>query len=324
MAKKYKAAIIGLGNVAWKYESSGNNEFAMTHADAYLQNSETEIAVVCSPEKDDREGFSESYGVEVFETVDQMLAETSFDIVSICSPAEFHFEHTVKCLEAGVPMVWLEKPPSLNISEIETLIEKQMALKSTVLVNYQRRYCDYYRQLKDLCYNKKLGEIEHINATYSRGLEQNGTHMIDTVLYLLGDETQLSVENVIAGGDKENPSFTLKPLDGFNISFTGMSLPYHCIDITVTCQEGRASVLYGGAEARLEVKTENELFKGFYRLEERKGIFGNNSGLREAMSNALEDLMASHEKGRGAQSNLASAFKSVKIIEEVRKFTENK
>ncbi len=150
MSKKNRVAIVGLGCIAWKYNASGETRAVLTHGEAYRHNPETEIVAGCSPEKEDREGFAASYGSAVFETADQMLAETSVDIVSICSPAEFHFEHTVKCLEVGIPMVWLEKPPSIDVSEIRGLVEMHRTCESTVLVNYQRRYCDSYRELRQI------------------------------------------------------------------------------------------------------------------------------------------------------------------------------
>ena len=64
--------------------------------------------------KEDREAFGLKYNVPVFESIEKLLKEISPDIVSICSPYEFHFEHTMQCLRSSIPMVWLEKPAAAD------------------------------------------------------------------------------------------------------------------------------------------------------------------------------------------------------------------
>ncbi len=321
----YKAAIIGLGNIAWKFDRNLANDknAPQTHAGAYQAHKNTIIVGGCSPKEQDRVSFAQQYRVGVFENVDELLDQTNPDIVSVCSPSEFHYRHTLQCLEAQIPMIWLEKPPAANLKETNVLIEKEKDSKSTVLVGFQRRYSSCYSKLRNLYAEQLLGEPRSVHLTYSRGLLLNGSHIIDTLLFVLGDDAQLSLECVLSA-DKKNPSFCFKNSNGLLCHVEGISLPYHCIDITLTCEKGRASVLYGGMKTREELVVEHENFPSFYRLSEQKKnkVISTKRGSDNVLANILEDLIESHRKVRRPQSNLRSARNTMVIIDKINKFAE--
>ena len=119
----YRAAIVGLGNIAWLFDCDRDAPAIInTHVSAYLNNPRIELVGGCSPVAVEREQFAAAFGVAVYESMEELLAETGPDIVSICSPSEFHFVQTRKCLERGVPMVWLEKPSASSLAEIDRLL----------------------------------------------------------------------------------------------------------------------------------------------------------------------------------------------------------
>ena len=127
----YKSALIGLGGIGWKYDGGlkDNSRTPQTHAGAYQLHEKTNLVAGCSPEKNDRESFAKNYKVDVFDNIEELLKKTKPDIVSICSPSNLHFQHVQKCIEAGVPMIWLEKPPVLGTEELKQLIRKKQNQK---------------------------------------------------------------------------------------------------------------------------------------------------------------------------------------------------
>ena len=315
----YKAAIIGLGNIAWKYDKNSlcQTRGPQTHASAYRQCSDIVLAGGCSPEKSDRESFANNYKADVFDNVEELLKRTRPDIVSICSPSNLHFQHALKCIEAGIPMLWLEKPPVLSTEELKQLIKQQAKNKTTILVNFQRRYQNSYNKLKEIYANKVLGQTVLVRLTYSRGLLLNGSHIIDMLFYVLGDD-DLPLESVLPFGDVDNPSFCLRSSSGLGIIVEGSSLPYHNIDIELTCENGRVSVLYGGMHTRIEKRVEHELFPGFYRLKEKSSGLSDKETTESTMVNALDDLIASCHAKKQPKSNLISSGKTLAIIEKVQ------
>ncbi len=264
MAGKFKTAVIGLGNIAWKYSAkvAAKDNQALTHTQAYQNHPEVELIAGCSPQAEERDGFSKHFQLPSFATVQEMLRETSPDIISICSPSEFHYEYTLECLEAQIPMIWLEKPPATNPSLLKTLIDKQKNSISTVLVNYHRRYCSTYERLRNLYNNEELGLLKQVRLTYSKGLALNGSHMMDVLFYALNDNVDFSLETVVCEKDSDNPTFILKQ-DELVVTVSGIELPYHCLDIEMTFEKGRATVLHGGMSFRMERKVEHKFYSGF-------------------------------------------------------------
>jgi predicted dehydrogenase len=312
-----RAAIIGLGNIAWKYDKNGlNSDDSQTHIGTYGQRQDVKIISAYCPITEDRNLFAEHYDIPICTSIDELLDEKP-DIVSICSPVNVHFEQTLECLRAGIPMIWLEKPPAQTSRQIEQLIKAQDAGLSTVLVNFQRRYSGCYSRLKDIYVNKLLGKTNLIRLTYSRGLEANGSHIIDILSYVLGDNDQLRFQTVIDSDDAQNPGFVLQAAESLPVVVNGISVPYHCVDIELTCENGRASILYGGIQTKVELRVEQKRFKNYFRLSESKQNLLGPAGLEGSMSRALDDLIISHKQNTEPRSNLHTAANTIRIIEDV-------
>jgi predicted dehydrogenase len=322
MEKTYRAALVGLGKIAWRFDQNiGGKSPGLTHAFAYMQNPQTKIVGGCSPEKEDRVAFEKVFGVSAYDHIEEMIDRLSPEIVSVCSPSKLHFEHTMYCLKKDIPMIWLEKPPATSLSELDILIEEEKGRcgKSTVLVNYQRRYTRCYIKLQSLYREEILGKCRLIHLNYSKGLETNGSHMLDMLFFIIGDTPTYRLEWVDTTNHIENPSFVFSLKNGPEVVVSGIDLPYHCIDISLICDQGRASILYGGMATRVEEKTEHEVFPGFYRLKERSPDLLGTGGFKYGMEEALGNLIESFEKGRPPKSNLITSRETLVLIEEVKR-----
>lgn len=271
-------------------------------------------------EAQDRLDFGNASGVETGERFEQVLGKRP-DIVSICSPSEAHFEQTLACLEHEIPMVWLEKPPTLKLRDLDTLINHPAcrAGKSKVLVNYGRRYSKRYEQLRAVFREQPLGRPLAMQVLYSRGLELNGSHFLDLVFSILGDRPLQEMVVSESERQKSNPTFVLRFADDFVVSVCGHDAPYHINDVVLTCDGGRVSVLSGGLEVRVEQKIENELHAGFFRLKQTESRLLDSSETDDLFSSALADLISAHEANRQPRSNLATARHAQAVIEEVRR-----
>lgn len=314
----YKAAIIGLGNIAWRFDNKIQNSYnPLTHAEAYKADSRVLMVGGCSNNPNDRTEFGKQYNIPTFETISDLFKETDPDIVSICTPSDSHFNHLIFCLEQNIPMIWLEKPPASTLDELDILVEKKQHSKSKILVNYIRRYCEPYQKLREVFKKKSLGKAVFMSMAYSKELLLNGSHIIDIAFFITGDNKEASLESVTYSGDIDNPSFTLKFLGGLTAFVNGASLPYHNIDISLTCEQGRASVIHGGMNTRWEVKVEHELFPEFYRLKEVSNNYLGKGGFDGCMITALDDLIRSYEDKREPMSNLQTARSTQELIESI-------
>ena len=327
MGKKiYKAAIIGLGRIAWKFEEifKGFRGGPLTHAGAFNDNPYTKLTGGCSPDMDDRKSFEKRYKVLTHETVEELLADTHPDIVSICSPKEFHFEHIRTRIEAEVPMIWLEKPPTVSIEDMNYLLKKisRPGNRTKVLVNYQRRYIKRYQKLKEICENRILGEVFAIQISYARGLEQNGCHMLDMAFFIIGDDQRADLQCITAMHDLENPSFLLHFSYGLPVHVAGIGAAYNIGDISLTCEHGRVSVIQGGMKTLWEDKVEHELYKGFFRLKAKAKSPLSLGAMENGMREALADLINSYQKNIDPISNLNTSKNTQLLMNTILKEVE--
>lgn len=313
------AAIIGLGNVAWKYdEASPDSPFALSQGGAMLRNGGVRLLGGCSPDAGDREAFQGwSRGLRAFAEPGAMLEELRPEMVGICSPNGEHFRHAVLCLEAGVRALWLEKPPTLAVRDLDFLITLARERGSTVCVNYPRRYNPVYHRLKDIFRQEEMGRCRLVNLLYSPGLARNGIHFLDQLFFLSGaDDYELLWVEAARGG--QSPGFCLRLSTGHLVQAAGADLPYHTNDISVVCERGMVSVLRGGAAVRVEECGPNPRFPGFFNLRSADGerFFGSvQSG--GGMEKALADLLAAIGEGRQPASNLVTSRPAQRLLEEI-------
>ncbi len=136
--KKYSAAIIGCGNVAGMYGDMSEKNI-QCHAQAYQNNSRTELKAVYDPDIDSLESFCEKWGVDKgYASLKEMIDTECPEIISICSPTKVHFKHFE--FVAGLPIkgIFAEKPLSNDLKEAKQIVE--MTKDMVVAVNYFRRW----------------------------------------------------------------------------------------------------------------------------------------------------------------------------------------
>lgn len=318
MTKQRNAAICGLGRIGWSFGRGAGGD-ALCHAAALAGHPDVRLAGGCDPAPENRRGFEAAHGGRTFAGLEEMLDALAPDLVSICSPTALHQEQTLACIRREVPMIWLEKPPAGDLAGLDRLLAEQAAHanRSVILVNYQRRYAACSLRLREAFRAHSLGRPVRLSMQYSRGLALNGVHLLDLAFLLAGDEAGCTLQWVDASASTTSPSFGLRFADGLQAVFQGDELPYHNIDVSALCEDGRLSILHGGLTTLVERRVEHELYPGFHRLAPVDEDLLGPGGLEGSMARALADLLASSERGVAPQSNLATARRSQDILEQV-------
>jgi predicted dehydrogenase len=311
------AALIGLGNIAWKYDARNQNAgFALSQGGAMRAHPDIVLAGGCSPDATDRAGFTQwSEGSPAFAAPDEMLQALRPELVGICSPTELHFSHAKLCLESGVRLLWLEKPPATTAAELLELTALAAHKQATVCVNYFRRYLPVYQRLRDALRTELFGPCRLLRILYSPGLVRSGAQLLDQLFFLTGAEGYelLWVEQ----GTSDNPSFVLRLSTGQLVQAAGSDLAYHSNDLSAVCPGGVLSVLRGGKRVMVECRIENALFPGFYDLQDSDHAVLGDASLEGYMENALTDLLAASRAHAAPQSDLRSARYAQALLEDI-------
>ena len=180
-----RCAIIWTGNIAWLYDVLNPNSI-FTHAWAIKKNPLLNLEAAYNPIKKDLNLFLKHYKIEsVFTDFEKFLNYIdNFDIVSICSPTEFHFEQLKKLINSNVKIIIVEKPPVLNLEEFNQIIKKNKKKKKQIIVNITRHYDNTYKKVANE-YVWKLWKITYIKCNYEKWFFHNCIHFLDLMNHFL-------------------------------------------------------------------------------------------------------------------------------------------
>jgi len=208
MPLQYKAVLIGCGFVAGGYDQKEVPGVIRTHALAYQSSPEVELVAVADADSEKAGVFSLRWGVsQVYDDVQEMLAEVQPDIVSICSPDETHEYYLDLCLRCpSVKGVWCEKPLSLSPQGCDELVEAFRQAGKSLLVNFQRNFTPAFIQLKDELQSGQYGAIQKVVVYYTKGIIHNGSHAMDLLVDWFGLPDHIQVLSAHVDYKKTDPT----------------------------------------------------------------------------------------------------------------------
>jgi len=180
-------------------------------------------------------------GITTYRALDELLADSSINLIVVSTPSATHFDIARHVLEAGKNLV-VDKPLATTSAEIAQLMALAAA-KGALLVPFHNRRCDSdFQTIQKLLREGTLGRLVHLESTFDRWspgsarrpwkddptqgggiLLDLGTHLADQALVLLQDlfgkpeavSAHIGRERDGAGADD---SFTLR------LSYPGLSV----------------------------------------------------------------------------------------------------
>lgn len=157
---------------------------------------------------------AEEEGVPAYKTLEELLNDSSVDLITIATPNNFHKELAIKCLKAGKNVI-SEKPVTLTSSDLEDIIAVAQQEKKMFSVHQNRRWDRDYLIVKKVLEQKTIGTPYFIESRVQgsrgamhgwRGHKINGggmvldwgVHLIDQIMYLI-DSPVVSVDAHLFG-----------------------------------------------------------------------------------------------------------------------------
>jgi len=205
----YTALLIGCGKIAGNTKEAGVD----THAGALCSQNKIILSSCVDLDFDRAVKFAERYGCQAHRDVRSALLNKRFDVISICTSDKSHFILVKEILTNINPpkVLFLEKPACRTRNEFHEL--KVLAKKANVLilVNHTRRFSQKYAKLRSIIQKKEFGDLYQVNATYYGGWFHNGTHLVDTLNYILDDIIHFEeIRTCIPCKKKDDPSLEFK------------------------------------------------------------------------------------------------------------------
>ncbi|MBT3276036.1 MAG: Gfo/Idh/MocA family oxidoreductase, partial [Spirochaetales bacterium] len=96
-------------------------------------------------------------------------------------------EMVVAFAEAGVPVIYCEKPIAPTVDEADRMLQACRSSGALLVINHNRRFNKNYRRLRALIAKNGLGDLTSVTARWASGRLGNvGTHIFDAVRMLTG------------------------------------------------------------------------------------------------------------------------------------------
>lgn len=202
-----RLAVLGCGAIA-----------TLNHLPAIASSHRVEAAVLVDKDLGRAEGLARRFGVK-YSTTDWKNARDRFEAAVVALPNHLHAPVSIALLEAGVHVL-VEKPMAVTTAEADAMIAAADRAGAVLAVGLDFRFLGAARLVKDLLGRDILGALHGFDLrqgviprwpfatdflyrkeTAGGGvLADFGVHLLDLLLYWLGDATPRSYRDDAAGG----------------------------------------------------------------------------------------------------------------------------
>lgn len=198
-----KIAVIGCGSIA-----------RFRHACEYKANKDVEIAGFFDFVKSRAEELAKDFGGKAFDSIEEILGDTSIDAVSVCVANAYHAETAIRALKSG-KHVLCEKPMAISLEDCQAMVEAAKETGKRLMIGQNQRLTPAHKRAKEIIAKGELGKVLSFNTIFAHGGPESwsvekskntwffkkssaafgsmadlGIHKIDLIRYLIGDEVE--------------------------------------------------------------------------------------------------------------------------------------
>lgn len=307
----YRAGLIGCGRIGADVSTRGSSRIKC-HAAAYRGCPRVRLVAASDVNETSLRQAGARWGIaRLYTDYQEMLQREPLDVISICTPTSTHAKVLNDVLTEGrVAGVLVEKPIALTIEEAVALAERASAAHVTVSVNYIRRFCPVYRQVRQEVQAGQWGKPQYIHAMYTKGVIHNGTHLLDLVSWFLGPPSAVMAMERRGGADDPTVSLRLVWPGEATAWLQGAdSEAFNIFDVDLLCTEGRLRFVDQGHRLERYGLEEVSARRGFRQLAATPIV--QSTRLDQAIRYAVEDLIDSLEQGRNPACTLDDAARAL-------------
>ncbi len=319
--------LIGCGNIGGRFdEDRPADALPLSHAGAFRAQGGFRIAACVDPDAERRAAFARHWDVaEQGANVADLGAEAGrFDLVSICSPTAVHVEDLAAALALQPRLVFAEKPLTLTAGASADWAARYEAAGVGLAVNHTRRWApDVIALAADLAAGRH-GAVRSASGFYTKGIGNNGSHMLDLLAMLLGPLSLVAAGAPRFDFRENDPSVPALLTAGDDIPVTlniGDAGDYALFELRIVTENGTIEMIDGGLGWIVRPAGESANFTGYRTLQPGAASEGR---YFEAMRAAAANLYDWLEHGAPLASDGRTALTAQKLCDSIREFALNR
>lgn len=189
-----RAGIVGCGGIS------------RSHAAAYDGLADITLVAMCDINRDALNNRADEYGVpNRYTDYQEMFADETLDIVSVCTHAPLHAPITIAAAKAGIHVL-CEKPLSVDLETADRMLKACNKAGVHLAVSHQFRFTPLFRHAKALIDAGKIGQLRSIREV-GKGREagfelmEMGVHYFDEMDFFLDGISWIQAHITYQGHD---------------------------------------------------------------------------------------------------------------------------
>jgi predicted dehydrogenase len=340
--RKVRFGFIGTGQLGQFLDGGPYNGVAWWQGKAIQKVPGLEIVAGSSRTRANVEAFCRDFKAKhVFTDYRDMLACPDVDAVSICTPSGTHSDIIIAAAQAGKHVI-VEKPLDVRLEKIDAAVAACRKAGVKLQVAFGRRFQSGVRPLKQAIEEGKIGKmvLVHAHCRRERGMEyfresswrgtrwgdgggvlmNQGSHIIDFMLYLCGDVESLRAYTA----ELNHPGIEVEDTASVLLRFKNGALGA-ITATTSACPDLFDGVSINGTRAAITLgKPGPDCWRGQEPpppgLDEKLPFTGH-AGVFADMVGAIQqdrDPLCTGEEGRRAVELILAAYESVRRGTEVK------
>lgn len=184
----YKVGIIGIGSIAEGYGKPSDPN-AYCHSGGILHSKQVELVGVADLDEERRTRFRNKWGasfpaVAYYDSAAAMLATEPLDIVAVCVRGPHHYQVMMEVLATAPRAVFLEKPPTCSLAEMDELVA--LAGDIPIVVSYSRHWAPHVLYMQRLVEEGLIGEVKSVVGYVGGGVLSFASHLSDLICQFAG------------------------------------------------------------------------------------------------------------------------------------------
>jgi len=264
----YNVLIIGAGNIGALYDSP-ESEYVLTHAHAFSKTPGFSLVGFVDTDLERAQSAAKRWNTQAFTSIETAFAYAPIDIICVAVPDEFHYAVLRHVAQFPIKLVFAEKPLTQTLSEAEEIRTLYKKNNISLALNYIRRFVPEFSMLKNNIQMGKYGRFITGTAYYGKGFLHNGSHLLDTLRFLLGEIDRITINDQIADFYVDDPTVTAKLSFSGGAHFFLQAVPcnfYTIFELDFLFEKGRVRIVDSGFKIEEYAVRKDPIFNGYQDL----------------------------------------------------------
>jgi len=221
----YTVGVIGLGNIAAMYGKPGERT-PYCHVGGIRKSEKVQLVAVADRLELAREVFRERWGeafpeAAYYDGSASLLAAGAPDIVAVCVRGPEHYQTMMEVIAAGPKAVFLEKPPSCSLAEMDEMVAAAKAKGIPITVSYSRHWAPHVLRMQQLVREGLIGQVRTVIGYTGYAFLSFASHVTDLICQFAGYcPASVYARGHTMGVDELPEGYELEPyLDNMLIEF---------------------------------------------------------------------------------------------------------